>query len=173
VAELESDAATTLEAGGFLRVTRICPGWQTPAVADREQNGIQVVTARFNESGLEPVVWGDVERCRYLFGESRIEIDAAEGSEYSLAISRQPPSDDDAGTPTLFVLRLAVTLDGERTDFSSDFRVLPEGVEYRLEQEDGSLTARADPDGTLHVRAANGHFVCDDALSCRPEAPAP
>jgi hypothetical protein len=163
---------TTLEAGGFLRVTRICPGWETSPVADRQRNGFQVLTARFTESGLEPVVWGDVERCRYRFGDSRIEIDAAAGSEYSLAVSR-PPAEADAGAPTLFVLRLAVTLNGETTDLSTDFRVLPEGVEYRLERDDGSLTARTDPDGSLHVRAANGRFVCDDALSCRQEAPAP
>lgn len=166
--EVDSTLQSALEGSGFVRVTRICPGWLATPVANAEANGRQVLTARFTQAGLEPTVWGDVRRCRYRFEDTQIQIDTDGSEDFSLALHHDSDASGEADAGGLLVvLRLHATVDGESSDLSTDFRILDDGLEYRLERDDGSMIARWDAGGWLSLRATNGEFSCDEALACQ------
>ena len=60
---------------GFGRVTRICDGWGPEPTPDDAANGHLVLTFTFNETQIDPVVWGNAERCLYALGGKRLRLD--------------------------------------------------------------------------------------------------
>jgi hypothetical protein len=167
----------SLEAGGYMRFTRICSGWTLPARPDRSVNGALLLTATFSEAGLDPIVWGSAEACRYRVGDAQIELDqvAASAAAVSVHWGSAPPEQDVSQRALLVDLDLEATIDAERSALDIDFRSLVDGtLEYRIPRPDGSLIARVGgPDGVT-LRAANGSFDCDAELDCQrrdPEAP--
>ncbi len=172
-AELDSEVEIPFEAGGFIRVTRICAGWGATPTPDREQNGALLAIAPFTQGGIDELIWADVERCRYRAGEARVELTPS-GGDFGIAIlSGDEPVGESVSPFSLFVLRLGVEVDGVALDFVDDFRVVPSGVEFRFERGGRSLVVRTDSQGDVHVRAANGAFLCEGMGSCREEASAP
>ncbi len=176
-ADTAAEEALTLRADGYLVVTRICNGWQDPAVPDAANNGTLQLTATFNETGFDPVIWGSVQTCRYLVGESQLLLQQKPGSDVPLRVfaNRSDGNFTGGDTALLFALQLAVTLDGEALDLAFDFRTTDgSAVEYRVPQGGGSFIASVGPDGALTVRANNGYFSCDPELRCAEmAAPAP
>ena len=167
-AAAELEAEIPFEAGGFVRVTRICAGWGPTPTADREQNGALLAVAPFTEAGIDELIWGDVERCRYRAGDARVELRPS-GGRYGLAIlSDDEPAGEGTAPFSLFVLGIGIEVNGISLDFVDDFRIVERGVEFRLERGGRSLIVRTDSRGAVHVRAANGEFVCE-GLSCRRE----
>jgi hypothetical protein len=60
---------------GFGRVTRICDGWGPEPTPDDAANGHLVLTFTFNQTQIDPVVWGNAERCLYALGGKRLRLD--------------------------------------------------------------------------------------------------
>jgi hypothetical protein len=164
-----SAAKLALTADGYLTVTRICPGWTLPPVADAAQNGSFDATATFSERGLDPVAWGTLSACRYLVGQSQLELTALPGRDVALSVYWGQDADPDALTERtlLFSLGLGAVLDGTALSLDLDFRLLQGGaVEYRLEPELGSLIVRVATDRSVVLRARNGTFACTESLDC-------
>jgi len=163
----------SLEAGGYMRFTRICPGWTLPARPDRSVNGALLLTATFSEAGLDPIVWGSAEACRYRVGDGQIELDQVAASAAAVSVYwGSGPSDRDVSERTLLVdLDLEATIDAERSALDIDFRSLVDGtLEYRIPRPDGSLIARVGGADGVMLRAANGDFDCDAELACQRRA---
>jgi hypothetical protein len=159
----------TIEADGFLRITRICNGWVVPPVADADANGELELTATFTELGLDPVTWGNATRCRYLAGETQLELRQSPGSEYAVSVYWGAGVDLEAlaERPLLVAMNLLGEIDDEQLDLRFDFRtVTGNEIEYRIETDEGSLVASVAEDGTLAVRARNGIFACPAEMPC-------
>ena len=165
----------TFEADGYMRITRVCAGWARPARPDRDANGALLVTATFSQSGLDPLLWGAAEACRYSVGETQIELDRVGASADAVRVYwGDAPSNRALNERTLLVdLNLAATVDGERLPLDLDFRSLVDGtLEYRIPRQDGSLIARVGAGDTVTLRARNGTFDCDRELRCGDSRPA-
>jgi hypothetical protein len=173
----DGTADVSFEAGGYIRFTRICSGWTLPARPDRSVNGALQLTATFSEAGLDPIVWGSAEACRYRVGDGQIELDQVAASAAAVSVYwGSTPSEQDVLARTLLVdLDLEATIDAERMSLDIDFRSLVDGtLEYRIPRPDGSLVARVGSGDGVMLRAANGSFDCDAELDCElraPEAP--
>jgi hypothetical protein len=162
-------AELTLDADGYLRVKRICDGWVTPAVPDVEANGQLDLTTTFTENGLDPVIWGNAASCRYLAGETRLELRQTPGSPYGISVYWGQGVDIEslAETPLLFALNLTGVLGDEELELELDFRtVTGREIEYRIERGGGSFIASIAQDGAITLRAENGTFECPDEMPC-------
>ena len=125
------------------------------------------MTATFSESGLDPTLWGEAQRCRYLRGEVQVELQQVRESADAVKVYWGQAVDAEvlADRALIVDMSLSASLDGETVPLDFDFRSLAGGrIEYRLEQRDGSLVAGIDGDRVL-VRAGNGTFDCAD-LDC-------
>lgn len=165
----DGTANVSFEAGGYMRFTRICAGWTRPARPDRDVNGALLLTATFSESGLDPIVWGSAEACRYRVGDVPIELDRVAASAAAVSVFwGSVPSVQAVSERTLLVdLDLDATIDRERSALDIDFRSLVDGsLEYRIARPDGSLVARVGAAAGFSLRAANGVFDCDAELRC-------
>jgi hypothetical protein len=172
----DGEADVSFEAGGYLRLTRICSGWALPARPDRDANGALLLTATFSEDGLDPIVWGSSEACRYRAGDSQIELDQVAGSAAAVSVYwGSASSARDVSERTLLVdLDLEASIDAERVSLDIDFRSLVDGaLEYRIARPDGSLIARVGTAAGVTLRAANGTFDCDAELDCSARLEAP
>lgn len=162
-----------IDADGYMRVTRICAGWDSPSTPDRNRNGALLVTATLTDSKLDPIVWGAAADCRYRVGETQIEIGQTRTSADALGVYWGESVEDDAiaSRALLVDLNLVATIDGQGIPLDLDFRSLADGtVEYRVPQDDGALIARVGEQDSVTVRAANGTFDCDAELTCSPRA---
>lgn len=170
LSELRGDGVRfSFEAGGYMRITRVCPGWARPARPDRAANGALVVTATFSERGLDPIVWGTAEACRYRVGDVPIALDGADARAHALGvyIADASPGDDVRARTLLVDLDLVAAVDGERLPLDLDFQTLAGGaLEYRIPRPDGSLIARVGAGDAVTLRAANGTFECSAELEC-------
>jgi len=157
------------DAGGYMIVTRICSGWTLPARPDRDANGAILVTATFSQDGLDPIVWGSAQACRYRVGDALIELDQVAASAKAVSVYwGKAPSELDVSERTLLVdLNLEAAIDSERLALDIDFRSLEDGtLEYRIPRPGGSIIARVGAADRVTLRASNGTFDCDAELSC-------
>lgn len=169
----DGEADVSFEAGGYMRFTRICSGWTLPATPDRGTNGALLLTATFSQAGLDPIVWGEADACRYRVGEAQIELDQIASRASAVSVYwGSAPSERDVSERTLLVdLDLEATIDAERLSLDIDFRSLADGtLEYRIPRPDGSLIAHVGTGEGVTLRAANGSFDCDAQLDCTPHA---
>jgi hypothetical protein len=163
----------TVEGDGYLVATRICNGWGSVPVADRDANGALVLTIGFSEAGVDPVIWGNAERCHYLVGTSQVSIDSgSRAGDGDLRIYvGQNLSFEQLGTGrTLFDLDLSTSVDGTTTPIALDFGYDPSTRTFELafDPGGGTLVAFASGQGLLGIRAQNGPFTCDaTARTCQ------
>lgn len=166
----EGEAADlTLEADGYLRIKRICNGWVAPAVPDAAANGQLDLTTTFTELGLDPVIWGNAMQCRYLAGQTRLELRQIPDSAYGLSVHWGEGVDLQSLVERrlVFALNLIGVVGEEELDLKFDFRTLTgRAVEYRIEQDGGSFIASVTRANTVLLRAANGTFECEQGLAC-------
>jgi hypothetical protein len=162
-----------IKADGYMRVTRICDGWELPRTPDAATNGSMQVTATFSERGLDPIVWGAAAACRYRAGDSRIELDQVNDSQDAVSVYwGESVQRRDLDERTLLAdLNLSARVDGQRLALDFDFRSLSDGtIEYRLLQGNRALIAQLDDAEAVTVRAANGTFSCGSDRTCRSSA---
>jgi hypothetical protein len=165
------EGGSLLQGNGYLVITRICDGWSSPAVAAQE-NGAMALNAGFTEDGLDPVVWGTLTECKYLFDGTQVTV-GGRGNDDDGDVRLHLAEKDLLSHPLLFDLDAEVTLGSDpprEVDF--DFRILPgEGFELRLPATNGHVVVQV-ADGQLGtIRADNGDFTCDlSAATCTNEA---
>lgn len=165
----EDDLPISIEADGYMIVTRTCAGWNSPATPDREQNGALLVNATFTERGLDPIVWGSAAACRYLSADTRVQLDQPFGAVDAVSVfwGESVERENLAERALLVDLNLAASIDDQPLTLDFDFRSLRNGnIEYRIPTRGRSLVAEVAAD-RVRVRAANGTFDCDESLSCR------
>jgi hypothetical protein len=165
--QVDDELDIDFEADGYMLITRVCAGWASSPSPDRAQNGALLVNATFSESGLDPTLWGESERCRYLSGDVQVELvqerDSADAMKVYWGEAIEAESLDERAL--IVDMSLSARLDGEELPLDFDFRSLADGtIEYRIERDGGSLIAGAGGDRVL-VRAGNGTFDCSE-LDC-------
>lgn len=166
--QVEDELELELVADGYMRITRICSGWVSPPAPDRVQNGALLVTSTFSERGLDPTLWGETDRCRYLAGDVQVELlqDIASSDAVKVYWGEALEAEALEDRSLIVDLSLVASLDGESLPLDFDFRSLADGnIEYRVEQGDGALIASAGGGDRILVRARNGTFDCEE-LDC-------
>jgi len=160
-----------LRANGYLKATRICPGWASSAEVDAA-NGTILATATFTQRGPDPVVWGTVDACRYRVGNSRIELTPRDAGDALRVYWGEGVDQESLDTQDLVIsVNLRADIDGESAAAAVDLRVLGEGaLEYRVPVASGIVIARANDDGTFLLRTRDGDFACDDSFDCDLES---
>ena len=159
------------EGEGYLLATRICNGWGPEAVPDAAHGAIRL-TLGFTEAGVDPVVWGEVERCQYLVDESQVLLRGHEGADVGAAkvyFGGAVPFDAVAEARALFDFDVAGEIAGMEVAADFDFRVDAEAqtFEVRVATSSGGVIAILSGEAFTGVRAANGDFGCDEATrSC-------
>lgn len=165
------ESGSLLQGEGFLLITRTCDGWTSPPVAAKE-NGSMMLHAGFTEAGLDPVVWGTLTECKYLFDDTQVTV-GGRGNDDDGDVRLHLAEKDILSNPLLFDLDAEVTLGTDPPrDVDFDFRILPgKGFELRLPATNGPVVVQV-VDGTLgSIRAKNGVFTCDLAAgTCTNEA---
>lgn len=164
----------TVEGQGYLEVTRICDGWGALPVPDWN-NGYMQLTVGFTEQGVDPVIWGGLTLCKYRLGEHQILLDGVAldpssgdvrvyvGNNVQLATFGTFPE------PVLVEVVAQVFVDGIEVAGQLSFRldVNTRGLELLVPVTGGHVLAAIG--GTrasvVQVRAANGLFQCDLAVS--------
>ena len=159
-----------LRANGYLKATRICPGWASAPEVDLA-NGTILATATFSQRGPDPVVWGTVDACRYRVGSSRIELTPRADGDALRVYWGEDVDQESLDTQDLVIsVNLRADIDGESAAAAVDLRVLGEGaLEYRVPVASGVVIARANDDGTFLLRTRDGNFTCDDSFDCDQE----
>lgn len=157
------------QASGHLLVTRICNGWEPEPVPD-PANGTLGLTVGFTETGLDPVIWGEIERCLYLVGSSRVALGGLRGSPIGSVrfhLGGVLPFEGLASARLLFDFDLSAELDGQGLDADFDYRLDPTSasLEVRVPVADGDVIVLVSGTGVAGVRAQNGDFVCDESAS--------
>jgi hypothetical protein len=159
-----------LRANGYLKATRICPGWaSSPEV--NAANGSILATATFSQRGPDPVVWGTVDSCRYRVGDRRIELTPRGAGDALRVYWGEDVDRESLDTQDLVIsVNLRADIDGESAAAAVDLRVLGDGaLEYRVPVDSGVVIARANDDGTFQLRTRDGDFACDDNFDCALE----
>lgn len=161
-----------LRANGYLKATRICPGWASSPRVD-PANGTIHATATFSERGPDPVVWGTVDACQYRVGSRRIELTPRGEGDALRVYWGEDVDQDSLDTQDLVLsINLRADIDGESAAAAVDLRVLGEGaLEYRVPVASGVVIARANADGSFQLRTRGGNYVCDDSFDCDQESP--
>jgi hypothetical protein len=172
---------------GFLKITRVCQGWERDAPIDPDANGLLELTSNFDDKGIEPIIWGDAARCKYTAplpddaeNTQRVVFDGF--VRMHLGDSLNPANLDDFGKkPILFQIG---GLELPDADFDNEgaagvnlpnfnFRFVPEisGFEFQVDRADRHLLVgiyqKEDEGFAFSIRASNGDFTCDlEQLTC-------
>ena len=165
--QVDDELGIDFEADGYMRITRICSGWGAAPAPDRDENGALLVTATFSESGLDPTLWGEAQRCRYLSGDVQVELlqDAASSDSMRVYWGEAIDAESLDERALIVDMNLFARLDAEELPLDFDFRSLADGtIEYRIPLDEGSLIAGVGSE-RVFVRAGNGTFDCRE-LDC-------
>ncbi len=156
----------SVDAGGYMKVTRICNGWDG-GTSPLSSDGKMQLTAIADDAGFAPVIWGNFLDCR------QGVLPGGEAAEFQRAFlnSNINVHIEDFGRidelPTTFHLSGNITINDEPQPTELSFRVLPaEGIEIILETSKGNIILLlADPP---RFRASNGDWSCDSegGFSC-------
>lgn len=161
----------SFQGDGYAVISRICRGWDPNQQNTPDQsNGRTELTINFTESGIDPVIWGEMRRCKFLQAESQIQLGDNQSGSFRVYVGEGLSLDNPANFTEglLFSLTSPVTIDDSTQEVDTDFRVLPpseEGdenlFEIRVPLTDGDLIMIVGSNGLISVRAANGTFTCN------------
>ncbi|MEM1028757.1 MAG: hypothetical protein AAGN82_00310 [Myxococcota bacterium] len=164
--EVRDDKTIRIEGEGFLEVARTCDGWGTEPRPDPEHGRLRL-NVNVTDVTVDPVLWFEAERCRYLQQEDRVELGAGrrrDVGDVRIFVGDKLTLGELRRAPVLIDVDATASFDGGDTfeDVTFDLRLLPEDAtfEVRVEVEDGHLIVRAIDDEIVVVRAANGTFTC-------------
>lgn len=157
---------------GFGRITRICDGWAAEP-APEPGNGTLALTFTFAETGLDPIVWGDVEACLYLLGPKRLKLEPGKTeNDLRLYVGENRKVADLGTTPVVLALDVLATLDDKPVSGKLVVRFVAKAkaVELLVPVSDGSIVVTVDSGSPSTVRAKNGTFQCDAQRRCRSQS---
>jgi hypothetical protein len=144
---------------GFMRVTRICPGW-TEQPTREASNGYTELAIGFTKEGLDPIFGGQIVGCRFLLGSVRatLEGDLNFAFEERFRFGELPRLDP------IVQIRGRLTSERNETAIDANFRVSAvRGADLSLGFEvadAGTMVATVGSSG-LGVQAENGRFSCE------------
>jgi len=174
VREAQSSGKSTTKAGtitprdfagdGFGRVTRICDGWGPEPAPDDAANGHLSLTFTFDTTHLDPIVWGNAERCLYAIGGKRLRLDRGTApDDLRLYVGEHTTVDQLATTPLVLALDVTATLDDKpiASKLAVRFVYKTADVEVLVPVTDGSVVVTVSGSDVKRVRAKNGTFDCD------------
>ena len=172
----------TVQGDGFIAIRHICDGFGPDPDIDEDENGVIRLEATFSEQGVDPIVWGVLEQCKYMSGESELLLDGEANLHLGTLGALNLDQEEVAAAPILFELAMRVDVDSETLlDEGLDFRVCREagdpasqdtdtqclgaGVEIKVDLEDGThVILFVDKDSTAGgVRASNVIWGCSFA----------
>lgn len=166
-----SAQALSLDANGTLSIRRICGGWGPAPVPD-EANGSLSLRVNFSETGLDPVIWGEADACKYLVGGiAQISIDEGSGrtpGDVRAWLGRSSTFESFGNEPIIFDVDLDTTVEGVAAPVVFNFRVdvQAQSLAFAVDALPGKVVVSVgDLSGTLSVVAQNGSFDCDLALA--------
>ena len=176
VRQAQSSGKSTTKAGsvaprafsgdGFGRVTRLCDGWAAEPVPDDPANGHLVLTFTFDVTHLDPVIWGNADRCLYTIGGKRLRLDRGPSpDDLRLYVGERTTVEALATTPLVLALDVAATIDDKPVTSKLAVRFVYKAalLEVLVPVTDGSVVVTVSGTNVQGVRAKNGTFQCDVA----------
>lgn len=159
------------EGEGFGRVTRICDGWSSQPTPDAAANGSLSMTITFSELTVDPVVWGNADRCKLLLGTRRVQLDrvAPDGPPNVGIHLGGALAPADIGTlPVVIALAAHAQIDDLEIGGTFAVRLSPgaQTLELAVPVTDGNVVVTVGGKELVGVRDKNGTFGCD-ASGCR------
>lgn len=151
---------------GFGRVTRICDGWGAEPTPDDAANGHLVLTFTFDTTHIDPVIWGNAERCLYAIGAKRLRLDRGPTTDdLRLYVGEHKTVEELTTSPVVLALDLAATVDDKPVASKLALRFVYKAseVEVLVPVTDGSVVVTVSGANVTRVRAKNGTFECDAA----------
>lgn len=162
--------ALMVQGDGYLLVDRICDGWGPTPVPSLENGRMQLVVG-FTEVGVDPVVWGTLQSCKYKIGERLVLLEGSSpdpsqgdvrvfiGNNVQIATFGTFPD------PLLVDLSARAFVDGNEVVGLFSFRIdiVTRAVEMLIPLAMGHVIVGFDParSSIATVRALNGVFNCD------------
>jgi hypothetical protein len=154
-----------IDGAGFLRIRRICEGWDDSTTPNEGRDGVIEFTSTFNDAGLDPVVWGAMTGCRYRFGESELELTG--GLNIHLGSIFEDLTDPEIGAAEPILIEFDLSFLFEMIGaplgaLPTDLRLSIDGsVELRLSTPGGGDIIFITDGSFVGFRAANGLWTCD------------
>ncbi len=148
---------TSLDAAGKVELVRICPGHGVGGVVDKA-NGKVTLTVVVTDQGLEPVVWGDAESCRYSHQGVDVVIDGEVQVYLGDAVSQW---DSIAVDAPLINFTGSVVWGDSVLDGSLAVRLAEPGFQINLDTPDGNVLFYYASEILYGFVASNGKWDCD------------
>ncbi|MCH2109016.1 MAG: hypothetical protein MK135_06785, partial [Polyangiaceae bacterium] len=173
-----------IKLSGVTDVRSICPGVDGESEAN-EENGNTTFKITFEDSYLNPTIWGDFNDCvvaaDFAELESSEEIESKLDVEFVVYFGAPIPLWRLETDRALFRLDGVQTNDGKEYAVARDFRLGPKQVvEVRIPAKRGDVIFEFSPEySQVAVRTAEGSFCCyfaervcsaTQSTSCTPEA---
>ena len=166
---LTREQALSLDGDVALVVRRICDGFSGAEVADENDGKIELNvlgSASTNGLTINPVIWGQFTKCKYLVDGQELFIDGA----VNISVGDVFSGGDLTSLTMLFEIDATeLRFGGETLNGQMSFRVQPStgAVEFILEA-DGQHAIFFTQGTTLGLRASDGTWACDltKAESC-------
>jgi hypothetical protein len=175
-AQAKSSGTSTTKAGavaprdfsgdGFGRVTRICDGWGPEPTPDDPANGHLALTFTFDVTHIDPVVWGNAERCLYSLAGKRLRLDrGSSADDLRLYVGEHTTVEALTTTPLVLALDVTATIDDKpvASKLAARFVYKTAEVELLVPVTDGDVVVTVSGNDVRRVRAKNGTFDCDAA----------
>jgi hypothetical protein len=158
---------------GSVTVTRTCRGWDDTSTTPDPANGSIELTAEYQSSILQAVVWGTATSCHERIDVTN-NVTVHPFFDGSVAVYLEGPIQTDP-TQSSFLVGWNGTIGTEMTGQASasfDFRVVPPNVEVRLSVPDGHIIGSVGANG-VQLRGTNGTFGCSlQTFTCSiPQVP--
>lgn len=148
-----------LDGEGHATVTRLCDGWDSSRPPE-SANGYLRLHVRFTDEGLDPFVWGEVSRCRYVYGEHSVELDGNDDAPSLRALFPGARLDLHSDGLILVSLDVVARVDAASAPLLADFRISlgATALEIRIPVPDGSVIASVSNGRLEGIRTRSGWY---------------
>lgn len=153
-----------LRGEGFARIHRICPGDVAAPEPDEDRNGAVDLTLGFSDDGIDPIVWGNLQRCRFAVasptGGAPLEVLLDGTIALVLADGPWKPRD---GIRPIFVIDGSGMVGTDRASVTVDFQVdlVDAELRTRVALADGSTFLFFVTTDRAGLRAGGVEWTCD------------
>ena len=153
----------SFDGDGFAQLTHICDGWGATRTPDDATNGHLSLTFGFDETALDPIVWGTTERCRYLPSGARLLLDrGSSANDLRVYLGQRTTVSDLGKLPVVVAIDVKAAIDDKPVAPRIAVRFVPATSELELlvPISNGAIIVSLVNDDVVQVRAKNGTFTC-------------
>lgn len=147
---------STFEGEGFITIKHTCPGWEggtTPDPAD----GSVGLTANFSDAGIEPVIWGGFNACRWDFDGVQAELEPDVAFFVGDAFNLEAP---DASNLVFALTNGTIALDDQLFTQNLELSLTEDGLAVLVDVPGGEVVF-APTEAAIEIRDADGTWLCD------------